>query len=573
MPTINSTSEVEFQSSQFALQNGLVHRKPPILMEAPAITWYLGFWKPSNIDRKSWTLAIDTMSQHVLELLRNLDEHIKSPNVDPGKNFFGFNNRLDAKSSRWEELKHFRNYETISATASIGSFTLRAQADISKEFWTVCFACSLRSNYVNSSGREDPLKELEQQFRRLVSFADGSSNAEANASRVQALFVDFVLTHVLTPSRNATQDHQQDPDQIGLSIGGKFLDFRGIILIDERVRNSESKRTRLGRLIAPDIRPMEHDWLRTLERIWPLVKSLRRKHERREGPDSMKPEYSVSRFQGSKALYISSLGATSPVEGDRPRPRDDPELSVRYVIVTAYESKWMLGRLLDRLHRAGTMRIAAVRDLSGVDKANRDLDNLNLNSDPTGIDIDHDIDRARALHRKLLEIRNLPSIEGGLEFRAYRSKYYLEQFKVLVRGLRVQRIVGFQPYHEFVFRRMHGNFETIALTYARYVEARREIDLLFQKIQAAKALSHQKSLNKAQQDIKGLMHRAEALILMTLVYYSGVIYGEILSELEIAHYKIIGFLAGILTALVLGRHFQRQEPMNSRKGTRRRDKT
>lgn len=524
-------ADIEYQDRQFAYQNGLIHRKPPILVEAPALTWYLGFWKPFGLSSRDWTLAVDTIAFCAFNMLRRLDANAISPNLDKSGVFFGFNNKFGESPDRHEPISGFRNYETVQATVSIGNFVLRVQAEMAKEFWTVCFACSY--NAVGSA--PDELQELDNKFSQMIASARSKDGSDAGS--VHGSFTAFVMKHIIEPARAQMNRANIGPGTAS-KIGGKFADFRGIVLHKDPQQSTSGS----SRQIPPATKLPE--WKIVLDELWPLVKSLRLRHER----GAMKPEYTVSRFQGSQALYISSLGATSPVEGDLPRPRADPELSVRYMVVVAYRSKWMLGRLLDRLHRAGTMRIAAVRDLRGVDKANRKLNDIHFDASKL------DEKTAQSLHRKLLNIR--AGIDVGLEFRAYRSKYYLKQFKMLVKGLRIQRVPGFQPYDEFVFRRMHSNFETISSTYGRYMEIRREIDVIFQKIQAERALNYQATM-------QNLMKRAEVLVLMTLVYYSGVIYGEVLLNLGVAHYKLVGFLVGMITALVLARYWNVAEAERS----------
>lgn len=115
-------------------------------------------------------------------------------------------------------------------------------------------------------------------------------------------------------------------------------------------------------------------------------------------------------------------------------------------------------------------------------------------------------------------------VTGGLMYRIERSRYYVQEYKEQMRRLRVSRLEGFQPYTDFVRRRLFKTFDFIDRVGRRYTEVRTDIELL---------LDEQRSdlLAKRQSDTNKLLESAEFIISVPLVYYIGHILHDLSHEL------------------------------------------
>jgi hypothetical protein len=162
------------------------------------------------------------------------------------------------------------------------------------------------------------------------------------------------------------------------------------------------------------------------------------------------------------------------------------------------------------------MRVAAMRDISGVEAAGVALENLRVGIGKKLTDLianDARKNRSEELRKRVIDIsneldkvRNHASLSGGLEYRLLQSQYYIQQFHHHAAALRIERVTGFQQYDEFVKRRLSAAFDAITITLERYKEARNEIDVLLQRAQAEVSIK--------------LTRKAEVIIAIGALYYA-----------------------------------------------------
>jgi hypothetical protein len=248
----------------------------------------------------------------------------------------------------------------------------------------------------------------------------------------------------------------------------------------------------------------EMDKLRLVDAIWPVIRGMndQRDLESRHG----KPEYSISLFQDSAALYIGSLGRLLP-DNRKKEP-------IVYTLIPSYASKWRLGRLIDELHTLGTLRLAALRDLSAIGAANEEINKMLISVANTGPG-----KRPRmgteTLRQKYEGIGK--NIEDGLTYRIARSRYYVSSFRDLMALLETKQVEGFQPYNHFVTHRLFDTFDYIDRVGIRHDELQSYIMFLIEANQ--------------QQTTNDLLTVAEVFSVIPLTYYAANVSSHVGHEL------------------------------------------
>lgn len=251
------------------------------------------------------------------------------------------------------------------------------------------------------------------------------------------------------------------------------------------------------------------------------------------------------------ALYASALAMTS-----------DTRNQVNYMVVYDRDSEDQLGRLIHRLHVLGELRLCALMDFDaegrwGNENSCQTGEPANLNQAGQLIHkIDKDITDFRAESSNIKTIHNAESesleltyksklVEfaerfnkldrcavGGLSFRIERSRYYAASFRNQVKDLRIVRIEGWQPYHEFVRRYLFQIFDGIQSIGRRYEALGRKIDRLRADAQVAQ--------------IASLLRKAELVGYIAANYYGFSILYKIEAPYEFMHCIAIWFSAGLL---------------------------
>ncbi|HEX6375915.1 MAG TPA: hypothetical protein VFZ91_09345 [Allosphingosinicella sp.] len=343
-------------------------------------------------------------------------------------------------------------------------------------------------------------------FERLFSNPDPSGQHHATLrqlqDRVWSLFEDQILNGSLRGER-ILEDR----------FGEVFADLRGVIngspqekAADNRAKGAGAKKDAkkdakkegplqpLFELPLPRRRnrDMRHsaagdDWHRdTLKRVWPLLEF---------DPRLRDFEFCASAFLEGRVLYVSALGPDLP-RGQQGENRRGSErrgaqwgwTPVYYYLHAYIDDEWQIGRLVDRLHTAGTLRLAAIMQIDSLSRAGEKVETVAERIEQVALTLREAIKDAKskppadadesaasdaaatrgqsaleradpemsALRTEVAEIDN--EVSGDILYRLERSHYYVEQFKKACAGLREKRIEGFQLYCEFVMRRMDGLF-------------------------------------------------------------------------------------------------------------------
>lgn len=215
-------------------------------------------------------------------------------------------------------------------------------------------------------------------------------------------------------------------------------------------------------------------------------------------------EFTLSRFLEDRAFYATALGVQPDVfVGSRFTP-------LYYLLFEDTLNPWQLGRLISRVHRAGTARIAAIMHFDVLRRASDILSRVESKLEQAIWEMSHFSDVKRypdlrlslrkyhaAVEAELAKISGL-KLDGTLDSRIDRSRYYVNQFTRVVQALRIKRVSGFQPYDEFVNQRMGPVFEFIDSLGRVYARIQNDRASLQGRMQTLDSLHHEQLISEAQ---------------------------------------------------------------------------
>jgi hypothetical protein len=348
-------------------------------------------------------------------------------------------------------------------------------------------------------------------------------------------------------------------------VGKKFADFRGFITCEtypdeagQARENSEGftepleasplqgpayraetdKRDVWQRTLAP-----KPQWARArLDAAWGFLTS---------SPMDLEPfltgrtEFTVSRVVGGRMLYATALGPQPAVGGS------GHEQPLYFYLHSATQCPRQIGRTVDRVCQMGTLRLAAIISLPALKLVSRHL-----------LDVETTIVSARAAthalvkdskswdnergdyppYRKGQEYRivelldqvqnDMAELSGGkgrfgseylgdstLEYRLVRSRYYRESFFALLDGFRIRRLEGYQPYDEFVRRRLGSIFGFIGGVERRIEQIKLDWRALDQLYLSTSVTLLTDEIDKEEGSITKLQTTGELLLVLVLVPY------------------------------------------------------
>jgi hypothetical protein len=238
-----------------------------------------------------------------------------------------------------------------------------------------------------------------------------------------------------------------------------------------------------------------------------------------------------------RALHLTALG---------PQPLNFPDnkrMPITFLLcVQTHDAagrclvgKRQIGRLLDRMHLIGTLRLAALLDLALLRDASAGLSQIDrfykaardkiASYDKSQFEAGETRDALDLARQKLNEISNdfLKSSGAGvgLSFRIESARYYTSQFHKNLSALRLGRVEGYQRYDHFVERRLGTIFEFIdrlGIRYERAISQLAAIDQGFASVQA----------RHTDSAVKDIQASGELVLLCVLVpYYMIGIYKDV----------------------------------------------
>ncbi len=263
-----------------------------------------------------------------------------------------------------------------------------------------------------------------------------------------------------------------------------------------------------------------------VDAAWPILRYAQ--FEKSDEHAHGRPEYTVSKVQGGRAIYMSALGRLARRGG---AVSIEP---VVYVLIPAHGNGWQIGRVVERLHTLGTLRIASMRDILAIRRVNVRLSSLwaaiqrlpprealsalqaNLPPYQYPGTVSREVNR---LLNRFGRGRQPPSEEeevdrlflsSSLNYRSARSALYIARFREEAERLRIGRIEGFQPYDEYVARRINDAQTFIGRVGRRYQELTQRRQQLEMSAQA--------------RGIHDLLAIADKVVFVPIAYYFAMLF-------------------------------------------------
>lgn len=566
---------VEYDS-QYDHMNAGAHRRPAQQITAPALTWHRGFWHPTAVEQSevpaipfnwetlsAWHNNIDyalaAIFFHFYQLAVSdtatkrhhnsiLPEYFTCSNLADGILYL-FSNKLDFSKTRsgahefvelGDDEKSIR-HDMFFLRTKIDGVHLVIVARRHLEYFCITFT-SEYSNVTTLDGEgviaqrsiSKHFSELHDIAIRRYAESDGKTrNIMTDEEEIVAYDSD---NKIVAPFKSWINDHCDaafdacplNRTSVLSDFGNVFADFFGAIFSLRLASEHALEFNGPGEIADGEELTLHHqvtgisfsDQLapQVTDSIWPVANGFRKYHRLEE--QFGKPESTVSLLQNRRTLYISSLGRILP---NRTRHSNNHE-PVFYTLVVSYGSKWRLGRIVDRLHTLGELRLAALRDMRAMTTSSNLINRA--------FTILGAIPLAQSHLPAMSEVYSLLDRAGktmdiGLSMRLERARYYISNFKDLLDIVTPGPVEGFQSYTQFVHSRIFDTFEFIDRVGRRFEALRRAISIRLE-------VTHRTTIEDLQ---SATVKQTEATAKQTLATTHLLKTAEILSVIPIAYYS------------------------------------
>lgn len=252
----------------------------------------------------------------------------------------------------------------------------------------------------------------------------------------------------------------------------KFADFRMLILSD-------------GATVFEDKQFFEYEkepsWgVKAKEKYIPLLNV--------EAGEINRRECVINYLLGGRAFYLSNLAANTIRARGRFHSPIETIIHVRQCEGSkqAVVNEWELGRLINQIHVLGTLRLAALKDVTALHEAGTALSKFDPIAqearDAIFTDKHTRVEKLKAAQKGYNEITEkfMKMGRAGLAYRTERSRYYYRQWESAVVSLDIKQLEGDQPYDQFVKRRLGAEFQYIDRLGRRHERATQTLQLITQ---------------------------------------------------------------------------------------------
>lgn len=540
------------------INNG-AHRKAADLIGAPALVWHQALWNAEHEFKKREDRA--KVIQLYLQSVHSRIGQI-APGVEPP--------RSEIEVSPTDRVR------VITFTFSWEGMRTKIRFEIHTEYLTITSAIDLSVDLsVPLDTTKDALRDKFTEYRHLLKSVNslqdviGGWAPKRDTPEYQSLTAKMRELHTDLHETIWTGIFDQAVlDSNGVLaqgvLGKRFADFRGLITCerypDPRPHYESPDATRIADdlLQSPFYKADEDDrsrwhriyfpddlWARTrLNKAWPFLTAVQENFPGRF-------EYTVSRLLDGRMLYASALGP-QPKEGGSGNERP-----LFFYLHSATQCERQIGRMVDRLCQLGTLRLASTIAMPAFKTVSQSLRNVEgqINNVRASIQslitmsnkANYESEGASEIRQELEESitqkfgeiqKDMAKISTGddvdskalgdesIEYRLSRSRYYRTQFASLIDDLRLKRLEGYQPYNEFVRRRLEGAFGFIDAVEHRLHEIKsdwRALDQLYLTtnitILTGEIDVEQKLTKRVQDQIKSLQIFAETILLLGIAPY------------------------------------------------------
>ena len=430
-------------SSDYSQLNAGAHRKRSNNFDAPAAIWHVAFWitTPTSSD-------YDRHHERTKQIIDDfLIEICRIAKFSPAFTRFLPWPRTSTKLILFSTIADITSFEPIArGSAASQILTPRENAVFMgdnrvctiKFYWFglgITIRCEMHTEYFTLTTFAEnistsDISQVDKNYRPLKDYFDGSP-ADIGALRhywfrtfwndySSAIFSRPVISKIYGSDTFRTV----------------YADFRGLVLSDVIV-------SFLDPPYFIDIK--KPTWGQTAQSLFlPII-----------APDGL-DECTSSYMLGGRALYTTALAPQQSTDGEEDRTpleyilyahQKDPHDGSRTIV-----NRWQLGRLAERIHFLGTVRLASLKELSALRSAGQALAGLDklvvkardeIESDPANAI--EQIKHAHVYFNKITYDFNIQtSTDSGLLYRIERSRYYLNQFSSTIKYLTIDRVGGFQ---------------------------------------------------------------------------------------------------------------------------------
>jgi hypothetical protein len=535
------------------------HRRRPVPLGGPALVRHVAFWRPppppvmskgeagtqgqdewEKEDPPAITDRAIRADEWIAEIYRNLKRLEEIPGPAPMISKVTSNSEVDVNGVPVVVL--FRcamnrdtgvtraspvrpdSYRTIKIAFVWRGMPTTLSFELHTEFLTLTGAIDL------SCERSPPQIEIDRQrfgpvfastHDKLMQFENMDGRSLDQCEELHEFVYYEIWNSFSRDILEAARSHTND-------LGTKFIDFRGLVLSAAPDKNRVRIRPPFAR--PDDARDTGKERgplcrIGEFDKLWSFIRCTQLEDT----------EFTISRFLGNRAFYATALGSQqrAMLEGvGRP---------LCYLLYEDTINSWQLGRLIYRIHRAGTARIAAIVHFDELRNANhvlteveRELETANAllagapsqsaaTDDGSGFRIELR-ESYKSVEERLGAISGL-QLDGTLESRIERSRYYVKQFTSATDGLRIRRVSGFQRYDEFVLQRLGPVFAYIDSLGRRYTRVQNDRVILLGRIQSYDAQFNQETVARAQR-LADL-----ALSCVLIPYYGGYVISHAIPDI------------------------------------------
>jgi hypothetical protein len=533
------TFEANEQLLEFRQTNADAHRVTPTDFDAPALICHQAFWIAPRARQSMsaiWRVKIKRMiDSFLLATARNIQSHIDSDvRIEPrvGNVVVLFSNIAAAKhlvpDPRFRLTDARLNYDILTdperaifdsdhRVISIHFHWFGLQVKLRFEMHGEYFVVTTFIELAGTGARTLPKfgKTLDQlrRYDQLPS-AEAIQITQFLYERIWDIFARAIFPSELFRSK-ANQ-------KVFANI---FADARGLVLSGETVAFDGI------RFAAPTEWPTGAENL--VKKYLPLLRPIGAERDRRY-------ECSVSYILDGRAIYMTSLGPQIPQLAARRR------VPVTYLLCAhPTVTEWQRGRIIDLVQLMGVNRLAALKDLSALRDAGRQLASLDQHivtardAVPTG----DEEETAKAIRRAHDQFNMITGTFNagtrtnyGILYRVERSRYYVSRFRSNIAQLRIWRLEGYQKYDLFVEQRLGSTFDFIDRLGRRYERAINSLSLLDEynlSIQSNVIAKSQRDMESKETEISDRIAKIQR-------------YGEFILIFALLPYYIIGLISHVL---------------------------
>ncbi|MEZ5995135.1 MAG: DUF3422 family protein [Hyphomonadaceae bacterium] len=470
-------------------------------------------------------------------------------NNDFSKGEVAFEPQESSRDAEDVALAEGDRFETVSFRVFYGVIPVKVRAELHTEYFTLSFTAELDSEDGAAVAPDDEVHRIKEYFevlsrvaaRRCVdqhhlrSRQDESARAQTDVKTVmpacthlmekfwcdiEETFIKPALTPTINGPREAPGPRGPQPS-LRDRLGKYFTDCRGLVLAVEK--GPEEGKLSAWRLATPFKAPQrgsaidyvgkakfeDDEAIDIFGALEPIIDagrqacaSAKMRRDARNRPDKRIFEYTVSKVQRERALYVSALG---------PQPLwEDYHEPLCYFVITRHRHRWQIGRFLDRMNMLGTLRVASLMEYPALNKAGFKLRQIVQRLQTIDPNDRTDFERLNEQFREAQ--REVGG--GGLRNRTERALFYVRNFRAEYKAINFQRVEGFQPYPSFVERRLGQTWDFIAVLNHRAQEIGKRLDALSNEARAAEEYAQGERL-------EGLQRFAERAASVPIAYYGG----------------------------------------------------